>query len=324
MVARILPSACVASLLYLALGAGGSAWAGKPRLAVLGLEVVPGPSGAVDPAMTQLARDLTRDLRLRAQSEPGPYVLAPNSSKELTEEKLLMSCDSEATTCMAVIGAGLATDFLLYGHLERKGDVYRVSLKLLDVKTRTSDVASEDMPVGGPSGTVARTLYARLTGEVQSPSIGTPAVGARGTMPPPAQSSSLVWKLSLGTSIAAAVSGGAYAWYAYEGQQRQVPHVNAELDNSDCGRDGQSLVEQFPTIDLHAFRRSCTWHTRIYMGYAVGAIGVVGAVVSLIMMSRDSGPSEQSPTGTRGRKPNVAIMPVVTPDGIGASLSARW
>src|SRR5690349_6728141 len=110
---KALSSACLVLLICF----GGSAWAGKPKIAVLGLEVAPGPTGAVDPEMTQVARDITKELRQRAQSGASPYVIAPNSNKELTDEKLLMSCDNEAASCMVVIGAGLATDLLLYGRV---------------------------------------------------------------------------------------------------------------------------------------------------------------------------------------------------------------
>jgi hypothetical protein len=47
-------------------------------------------------------------------------------------------------------------------------------------------------------------------------------------------------------------------------------------------------------------------------------------VVSLIMLTRDVHPSESSPTGARGKKPGVAIAPIVQRDMAGASLSVRW
>jgi hypothetical protein len=141
---KALSSACLVLLICV----GGSAWAGKPKLAILGLEVAPGPTGIVDPAMTQVAKDITKELRQRAQSGASAYVVAPNSSKELTDEKLLMSCDNEARECMAMIGAGLAADALLYGHVEKRGDDYRVSLKLLDIKAKTVEIGSDEMPIG--------------------------------------------------------------------------------------------------------------------------------------------------------------------------------
>jgi hypothetical protein len=156
---RVLASAA----LVLALCAG-TAWA-KPKIAVLGLEAVPGGNGVVDPATTQIARAITKELRQRAQSAASPYVIAPNSSKELTDEKLLMSCDSEAAPCMAVIGAGLAADVLLYGRVEKRGETYRISLKRLDVKARTVAAGGEEVAIGSAVAPMAKRLYVKLVGE---------------------------------------------------------------------------------------------------------------------------------------------------------------
>ena len=156
---RILAAACV----ILAVCSGGSAWA-KPKIAILGLEAAPGSSGAVDPATTQVARSITRELRQRAQAVASPYTVAPNSSKELTDEKLLMSCDSEAASCMAVIGAGLAANVLLYGRVEKRGEVYKVSLKRLDVNAKTIVASGEDLPVGSAVIGLSKRMFIKLVG----------------------------------------------------------------------------------------------------------------------------------------------------------------
>jgi len=160
---RAILTSCVA--LLVCAGLGDIAWAGKPKIAILGLEAAPGPSGAVDPATTQVAKDVTRELRQRAQAGASPYVIAPNSNKELTDEKLLMSCDNEKADCMAVIGAGLAADMLLYGRVERKGEVYRISLKLLDVKAKTIETSTDEAAVGGAVAGVSKRLYVKLIGD---------------------------------------------------------------------------------------------------------------------------------------------------------------
>jgi len=296
---------------------------------VLGLEVAPGPTGAVDPAMTQLAKDITRDLRQRAQSEASRYTLAPNSSKELTDEKLLMSCDDEAVACMAGIGAALAADILLYGRIERRGDVYRVSIKLLDVKARTVEATAEDMPVGAAVGSVTRKLYGKLAGESPAATGGSLIVKARSasgavsgatvivdaqrrgelvagaftvtevpagrhvvaidggsryqrfedsvTVPPGGQmvvdallvesaapssppQRSVLWKVSLATGVLVAAGGGAYAWYAWEGQQRWVQQVNAGIKSDECGKTTEMLTTEHPGINLAAYDRTCYWH----------------------------------------------------------------
>jgi len=141
-----------------------AAWADKPRIAVLGLEVAQGPTGGVDPGAQLIAREITKELRQRVQSPACPYVMAPNSSKELFDEKALMSCENEAPDCMVVIGAGLASDAVLYGRVEKRGQGFRISLKLLDVKRKQVQPAVDDLPGGGGVPGVSRRLYRKLIG----------------------------------------------------------------------------------------------------------------------------------------------------------------
>ncbi|HEX2688696.1 MAG TPA: PEGA domain-containing protein [Kofleriaceae bacterium] len=397
---KALSSACLAFLICL----GGSAWA-KPKIAVLGLEVVPGPTGAVDPEATQVARDLTKELRQRVQSAVSPYVIAPNSSKELTDEKLLMSCDNEAVSCMVVIGVGLAADMLLYGHVERKGDVYRVSLKLLDVKAKSIQAGGDEMPVGGSVTGVSKRIYVKLIGDLPSPG-GTLVVKARsqtgveltrgavmvdeerkGTLasgkltltgiaegrhtvaieaggyqrfeapvtvrsgeqvsldarllekvaPPAPEQNTLAWKISLGASLGLTVAGAGFAAYSYfvkvNGQLEPsnlkiVGEVHSSISSDDCSKDYNTILKdsnpKIMSFNDSAFRSACTWKQRTYLGYIVGGVGLLGAVTSLIMLSRDTDPSEQPTTGTRSKKPDIAFVPMWMPDGGGASFSVRW
>src|SRR4051812_36981721 len=84
---------------------GSAAFAGnKPKIAVLGIEVV---GGEVTTADAQIAKELTEALRGRAKVGTGPYEMAPGSDKELIDEKLLKNCDTEAPACMASIGGDL-------------------------------------------------------------------------------------------------------------------------------------------------------------------------------------------------------------------------
>jgi PEGA domain len=151
--------------------AGGVAHADRPKIAVLGLEVAPGPAGAIDPGAVLIAKEVTRELRQRVQAPACPYQMAPNSSKELLDEKLLMSCDNEATDCMVLIGVALASDVVLYGRVEKRGEGFRISLKLLDVKRKQIQSAVDDMPAGGVAGGVRR-LYRKLIGDGPSPEGG--------------------------------------------------------------------------------------------------------------------------------------------------------
>ncbi|HET7505677.1 MAG TPA: hypothetical protein VFK02_31875 [Kofleriaceae bacterium] len=398
------------AFLVLLLCLGGSAWA-KPKLAILGLEVAPGPTGAVDPAMTQVAKDITKELRQRAQSSASPYVIAPNSSKELTDEKLLMSCDNEAKECMAVIGAGLSADMLLYGRVERKGDVYRVSLKLLDVKARTIDIGADEMPVGGVVTGVSRRLFAKLIGDgpdgggslvVSARSQGgTPvdgsrvlidedkkgvltggkltvtglsegrhvvAIEARGLArfeatvavrggeqstldallverdapPSGSHSHATFWKVSLGTSLGIAALGGGLAAFGDYEQQRYSDKVKVTpapgqtnkntISVSDCGDSSPEALSNLTmrrmiVVDETSadhFRTACKWHTANIAGFVVLGAGGAAAIASLIFLIRDPGSEERSEAVTRGKKPEVAIAPIVSPGLAGASLTVRW
>ncbi|MGE5185192.1 MAG: PEGA domain-containing protein [Acidobacteriota bacterium] len=150
---------------------GANAYAGKPLIAVLGLEVVD-PGGTPTPQDTQVAKALTDGLRSRAKAGTGPFQIAGNSDKELIDEKLLKNCDSEAPTCMASIGSDLGADVLMYGKIERKGTAYYVTVKLLDVhrKLVQKTLPNESIPLSQTKDDAelqrwAKTIYAKLTGQ---------------------------------------------------------------------------------------------------------------------------------------------------------------
>lgn len=152
----------------LLVGLVGQASAGKPQIAVLGLEVVD-PNGNPAAADAQMAKDLTEGLRARAKLGNGSFQYAPNSEKELTDVKLLNSCDDEKPACMAAIGNQLGADELIYGKVEKQGGAYLVTLKLLDVRRKAPDKATtKQIPISDASGAKlqgsAKALYSALTG----------------------------------------------------------------------------------------------------------------------------------------------------------------
>lgn len=164
---RAFSSTCLALLLLL----GSSAYAGKPLIAVLGLEVVD-PGGTPTPQDTQVAKALTEGLRSRAKAGSGPYQIAGNSDKELIDEKLLKNCDSEAPPCMASIGNDLGADVLMFGKIEKKGTAYQVTMKLLDVhrKVVEKSLPNETIPLSQATNEAelqrwAKSIYAKLTGQ---------------------------------------------------------------------------------------------------------------------------------------------------------------
>jgi hypothetical protein len=165
---RVLSSACVFLLL---LGLGSRAWAGKPPIAILGLEVYDNGSG-IDPDTTKAAKELTAALRDRAKAGTGPFTPV-QGEKELIDEKLLNNCDSEAATCMATIGTGLGAEVLMYGKIEKATQsgqgIYKVSLKLLSVARKQVTASTvENLPMADATGVkvqmYARTWYSKLAG----------------------------------------------------------------------------------------------------------------------------------------------------------------
>ncbi len=140
----------------------------KPSIAVLGLEVVE-ESDTPDAKAAAFAEALTEALRQRARLGTGPFTLAAGSDKNLIEMKLLSGCDSEANGCMAAIGAELAADRLLYGRIQKNGSNYQISLKLLNVDTKSIERTTSDLAPVGESSTanlsaLGKKLYAKITG----------------------------------------------------------------------------------------------------------------------------------------------------------------
>lgn len=149
------------------------AYAGKPTVAILGLEVVDA-SGAVDAEAVKVAKELTDGLRARAKVGSGPYALAPGSDKELIDEKLIKNCDTEAMPCMSQIGKDLGANFLMYGRLEKKGDGYQVQLNLLNIdkkrfeKTKTPLTIPFSAKDSASLAASAKRAYNDLTGVLES------------------------------------------------------------------------------------------------------------------------------------------------------------
>lgn len=163
------------------------AHAGKPTVAILGLEVIEDPSGSIEPKTTQFSKELTEELRKRPKAGTGPFSLAPGSDKDLLEMKLLSGCENEAKECMAAIGADLAADRLLYGKVEKRANGYQVSLKLLVVSSKTfersiSDIVPFAEATGANLASWGKKLYAKLTGATDQGTLVVKANVERGTV----------------------------------------------------------------------------------------------------------------------------------------------
>jgi hypothetical protein len=317
-----------------------------------------------------------------------------------------MSCESEEPDCMVVIGAGLASDALLYGRVEKRGQGFRISVKLFDVKRRQVQPAVDELPGGGGVPGVSRRLYRKLigtgpggsatllvkarsdsgapvrggtviiddeprgqlvNGKLTVPDVDEgrhtvainvggfrrfeeivtvrgaeqamldaqlhglaagpgdrplPGAGAGPTSEAPSLHPSRLWKASLVAGAATAAAGGAYAWYAFERQQTWTDLVRANVTAGECGQDPSALQAKNPSIDLHAFDRTCHFHTRIYYGWAIAGVGAAAAVASLIMLTRD--PVASDGHASVPARPAVAVAPLIAPDLAGAQIAVAW
>jgi hypothetical protein len=160
--------------------------AGKPTVAILGLEVIDDGSG-IDAKTTQFAKELTEELRKRPKAGTGPYALAPGSDKDLLELKLLSGCENEQKDCMAAIGSDLAADRLLFGKIEKRANGYQVSLKLLNIGTKAfeksvSDIVPFSEATGANLTSWGKRLYAKLTGVTDQGTLVIKANVERGTV----------------------------------------------------------------------------------------------------------------------------------------------
>lgn len=158
----------------------------KPSIAILGLEVVE-EGDAPDAKAAAFAEALTEALRQRARLGTGPFSLAAGSDKNLIEMKLLSGCDSEANACMAAIGAELAADRLLYGRIQKNGANYQISLKLLNVDTKSIERTTSDLAPANESSTanlsaLGKKLYAKISGVSNQATLIVKANVATGTV----------------------------------------------------------------------------------------------------------------------------------------------
>jgi hypothetical protein len=78
-----------------------------------------------------------------------------------------------------------------------------------------------------------------------------------------------------------------------------------------------------PQVSLAAFQKTCSWHTKIFYGYAIAGVGTVAAVVSLIMLTRDPVASDSHVAGARPRS-GLTFAPLIAPDRAGAQIAVTW
>lgn len=143
----------------------GAAWA-KPRIEILGLEVINPGGGQLDPQVNVVAKELTDAFRARApKGGAGKYELAPNSEKELVDEKLINTCDTELPACMVPIGQSVGAAMMIYGRIHKEQANYVVDLVLLNVTTKAHErnLKNQILPVADAADSVKLTAWAKKT-----------------------------------------------------------------------------------------------------------------------------------------------------------------
>jgi hypothetical protein len=144
-----------------------------------------------------------------------------------------------------------------------------------------------------------------------------------------------LWKWSAVAGAAIAVGGAGFWAYAYDREhnhnvvvyQKPASGEFRAPDSGDCGKTimkVEEITHTTITTSQAVFDRACTWHDRTTIGIGVAAAGAAIAIGSLIMLSRDPGPPEAPASGARGKKSEVAIVPIWTPEVAGAQLSLAW
>jgi hypothetical protein len=311
MLARVLlPLALVLALV-------GMASAEKGKLAVLGLEV----AGSIDTDSTYHGRLLTERFRAKIGISPR-FMLAPNSMKDLLDEKVANGCDNEAPDCMAKIAGKLKAAFLLYGKIEKRPkdgkEGYQLSMKALDVEKRAVAEWGDWVPLadfvepGALDSRVARAF------ETLTNVPGAAITGSTNLTQPTAKPKAgrFPWKTTayVSTAVALATFGG----FIYTG-----PIKTGQL-NDECHRDpatGAHVGDNAEKCAKDGPRYSkLSWITGLSAA-AVGGFALFAYYQGFVSKKESNNPT--SGRSTRKKK-QFAVTPIVSPDGAGATFRLDW
>ena len=139
-----------------------TARASPHKVAVLPLE----PTLTPAPAEARFAVDVTTELRAAMAAD---FTIVAARFASLAAAKRVARCSTEATACMAVLGAQLGADLLVFGKIRRTSSGYQVTVKLLDVgRRRVLRIVSDEIVANDASGprlvSAVQATYARLVG----------------------------------------------------------------------------------------------------------------------------------------------------------------
>jgi hypothetical protein len=168
--------------LLLVLFTGIGVASAKPRIAVLGLEVL--DRANLKPSV-EAARQVTDGMRQAAKVPGGPFDLADNSTREFFDEKVINGCESEQRECLSKIAGNFGAAGLMYGKIQVADNKksFKVEVWLLSVDKggtkSTSGVVSvtataQEMQIAG------KKLYGDLVGTTNQGSIAIKAKASKG------------------------------------------------------------------------------------------------------------------------------------------------
>lgn len=274
----------------------------KQEVAVLGLEV----SGKIDHESTSVAFNLTQELRKQVKSS-AKYALAKNSEKELLDEKVAHSCDKETTDCMTTIAKKLNASLLIYGKVYKKkeGEVegYQLDLKLLDVERKSRRPVSVWIPLEDTVGTAiirpAARAYKDAVGPDEMVSAPVPPVVDK------PKKKTNIWKPVAVVSIAATVASIAGSSVFF-------------VKFNDLEKKGSAR-----TAEDDANGKRWERNNRILAGASIGIglFAVYATYKGFIAKREDETPKVSGRVRTRK---NIAVTPIISPDGAGATVRFDW
>jgi hypothetical protein len=158
----------------------------KQKLAVLGVEAEDANDSTTD-TTANLARWLTQGMRARA-GKTSKYEVPASANKDLAEMKLLSDCLDEKPECMAQMGKDLGVERMIFGKLSKTKQGWNVSLKLVNIQTRSVDGKTWEKQFAAGDATedgmkkIATAAFADLTGTVAAGSIEVQANVDAGTV----------------------------------------------------------------------------------------------------------------------------------------------
>jgi hypothetical protein len=168
--------------------------------------------------------------------------------------------------------------------------------------------------------------------------------------PPPRPVVSSIWTVSLAASAAMLAAGGGYGLHSYRQMTRNTDAILVvsapnpdgsgywtdpkSIQTADCGKDAATLARLKHAIVVNQQRldRMCVWRLRVDVSYGIAGLGLIGAFISVVALTREWGVDAPAPphrpTPPRGmrdtRRRQIAIVPIVAPSGGGALLSVSW